>query len=439
MTTTPDVASFLPQLKEDYKDEINQLAESCGFLAQLEQDNDSVVGEHARYALHTRRSPAVGSSDGSLPQAGRQGYEMLIIPVRRHYARVQFPEWLQAAMATQKGSFAVDGMASEMSHVVSDFRRRMNRQSWGTADGVIAVCGTTSNSTTVVLAADTTETQMQQLTGDGQAIRIDIGTVASPKLKASYVEILDFDDTPGAMTITISGSAITTSGSHRIFAAVSPLVSEGGASNGNGRMDDGQHVLTGVQSAVDNGDLYNITASDVPVYTSRVIGADGDDRAWSEAVLNRAINTANKQSDLSIDLLLCNSNIFEEAVNDQRAQRRNVDTIALKGGVEGIVWGSVGQFNADTSQDPDAAADRQRVLGWERDCPNNRVYGIASESVKLLQMGGGPNWANPDGNVQSRVPNADETEAYFRWYSELAWTRRNCNFVVKGLRESTIA
>jgi hypothetical protein len=112
---------------------------------------------------------------GTLPTAGYQGYAEERISLRYNYGRIQLSGPVIRAMKSDKGSFtrAVD---SESKGVVRDLKQDVERQLFGTSDGVIATCTTTTGSTTVVnLATTTTAVQMRQFRIN---MRVDIGTVA---------------------------------------------------------------------------------------------------------------------------------------------------------------------------------------------------------------------------------------------------------------------
>lgn len=417
---TPTWASVLDALKEDYKDEITQLPERVFMLAQLKKNSDDVVGRRARHVIQTSRGTGHGSRQpgGTLPEASRAGWKAVNIPVRMHYVVVQFPRHLMKAMSKDRGTF-IDGIDREMQDGLTGARMRLNRQSWGTSDGVIATCGTTSASTTVVLATTTTETQLRHL----ENAKVDIGTVADPDLIASGRTISSVDYTN--KTVVVSGAAVTTSSSHRLF-----WYGEGGASDDSGDENDGQSVLTGATDAIDDTNvLHTLDPATYTVWKSRVYSNSGTDRAWSESLVNRAIHRGESDSDSTIDLLVSNFWVWEEAANDMRAMRRNVDSVRLKGGAVGIPW----TLSGSSVDGP--GEETSTYLAWERDCPQKKLFGIASEDIVLYQMSD-EEWVDDDGSILSRVPNQDEFEAYLAWYAELGWKRRNSMFVIEDLAEA---
>jgi hypothetical protein len=427
---TPAWSSVIDALKEDYKDEVEQLPDSCMILAQLEHNSDDVQGRRARHVAHISRNSGVGARDisggATLPTAGRQGWKAVNIPVRGNYVRVQFPRSLMQAMRSDRGSF-VRGISVEMDLGLKDSRRDLNRQVWGTSDGVIATCGVTAAANVVVLATTTTLTQLRQIFFEGGGL-VDIGTVANPVLRTTTPRNVTAIDEVN-LTITIDGAAITTAGTDRVFRA-----GAGGASTNTGDVGDGQKELTGLQTVVSTTTiLHTIDPASVPIWKSRVYNnpaGAGTNRAYSEQLVNRAIHRAESESGELIDLLCCNFFVQEAIAADMKAMRRNMDTIALKGGYSGIAWGTAGQMGTNGGQGPST----QTAIVWENDCPQNRIYGLATSELVLYQMGTAE-WADDDGSTLSRVPNQDEFEAYLAYYGEVGAKRRNAHFVVNDLTE----
>ena len=141
-------------LKEDYQPAMReQLNNTVQFLAQIERNSKDVEGRRAVLSLHVKRNSGVGARQdgGSLPSAGAQGYAEERVPLRFNYGRIQISGPTLRAMKSDEGSF-VRALDSETKGVVTDLRRDVNRQLFGTSDGVIAATDVTAGSTTVVLS-----------------------------------------------------------------------------------------------------------------------------------------------------------------------------------------------------------------------------------------------------------------------------------------------
>lgn len=407
-------------LKEDYKDLRDTLNNASVLLSQVQWSTDGLEGRRALHAVRVARNSGIGAraDNGTLPTAGNQSYINVGVPTRYLYGRITLTGPVIAAMASDTGSF-VRALQSEMDGLKNDLAPDTNRQAWGSADGVIAVCGTTTTSTTVQLATTTTATQMRQLgAGDGGGMVVDIGTVANPTTIASARTVTSYDT--ANKTITISGATVSTTSSHRVFRS-----GNGGASSGTGLPNDGQVELTGIQAIVANtGVLHGIDPSTYDVWKSYV-DSTGTNRAISENLIDKAIQQVETQSGKTPDLLVSNYGVSRAISNLLKTLRRINDTVELQGGYKGIAWSTL---TASNVSGPTA-------LIVDRDCPENSLYGINTKDlVQYVQEDWG--WMDQDGAVLSRVSNTDAYEATYRSYRELAAKLRNSHFVIKDISEA---
>lgn len=409
-------------LKEDYKGFGDLINQKFFILSQVDKDSDNVQGRRAIHAVHVSRNSGVGAraEGGTLPTAGQQGYQDTYVPMRYNYGSIKLSGPVISAMSSDRGSF-VRAVSSEMDGLELDLRRDVNRQIWGTSDGVIATCGTTNTSTTVQLAATTTATQMRQLWADGGSV-VDIGTVASPTSVASARTVTAYD--PANLTITISGAAIsTTNNTTKVLRA-----GAGGATSNSGTFGDGQSELTGLQTIVnDSGTLHGIDSSSYPIWKAYVDSNSGTNRAVSETLVNKGIQEINIASGGNIKAIVGSPGVSRAIANLMTSIRRNVDRVDLKAGYSGIAW--------TTPLEGMSGASQPAVL-WDRDCPGNAAYLLDFDAlVNYVQEDWG--WADLDGSVLSRDPNGtDAWLAFYRRYHEMACNNRNKLGVIKDLTEA---
>ena len=409
-------------LKEDYKDLREQLNQSTFMLSQIETNTDDVVGLRAKLAIHRGRSSGVGArgDGGTLPTAANQGYSEVDVPLRFQYGRVQITGPTIAAMSKDRGAFT-RAVKSEMDGIRNDLRRDVNRQVWGTSNGVIARCGTTSNSTTVVLHADTTAVQGRQLK-DGSFL-VDIGTVADSDLRTVTArEVSAVVTTAGSMTFVVSGAAITTASTDYVFRAGS-----GGATDGSGMVGDGQFELTGLQTIVDSGtEVFNLNGATIAAWNSTVDSNSGTTRSVSENLVNKNVQTVEIESGQQVKLLVGSDGVSRAISNLLTSTRRNIDNVELEAGYSGIKWSTV--LEGTASNGPIA-------LVYDRDAPSNRLFGLSTDQLVEF-VGEDWGWMDQDGAVLSRVANADAYEATYLKYHELATRQRNAHFVIEDLTEA---
>ena len=415
-------ANLLDVLKEDYQPALReQLNQEFFILAQVEKNTTQFEGRRAVHAIHVTRNSGIGNrgDGGTLPSAGNQGYKQVKIPVRRIYGVGKVSRSLMKAMKSDRGSF-VRALTSEMDGLKRDAARDVNRQIWGTSDGVIAACGATSASTTLQLATTTTETQILQAFADG-GMKIDVGTVASPTSEYTGLTVSGYDLTN--KTITVS-SAVTTTTSHRIF-----RTGNGGASDDSGDEDDGQLELTGLQDIVDDTSvLHTLDPASVLSWASYESGNSGTNRNWTESGAVSVAQNVEKRSGKQVDLIVSGDGVWR-AVQAFYAQRnRTLDPVEMKGGYFGVRFGAAGEMRRP-NQSP-------KAMAWERDCPENRQFFLSSECLVEHRL---TDWefVDEDGDVLSRSATTDDFEFRLASYRELGCTQRNAHGVYEDLNQAS--
>jgi hypothetical protein len=411
-------------LKDDYKEYLDNLNEANFILSQVETRKDTVQGRIARHAVHLGRSSGVGArAEGStLPTAANQSYATVPVPVRYVYGRIQLSGPTIKQAVTDRGAF-IDALDAEMEGIKKDAMKDVNRQLWGTSNGVIAQCGTTSAATTVVLASTTGSTALRQLFFDGGMV-VDIGTVAAPTTVASARTITSVDETN--KTIAISGAAVTTSSSHFVFRS-----GAGGASSNTGQPGDGQVELTGLQTMVDDtAVLHTIDPSSQPKWKSYVNSNSGTNRSITETLITGSIMKTLTNSGKKPSLLVSAEGVNLAISNLLLSLKRNMEQTNLKGGYAGIQF-----YSPSVSGKGDEAPT---ALYADFDCPNNRLYGINPDVLVYHQVGDGFQFMDLDGAVMNRKPDVDAYEATLYAYGELACKQRNAHFVIKDITEVSI-
>ena len=411
-------------LKDDYKEYLDNLNNANFILSQVETRKDTVQGRIARHAVHLGRSSGVGAraENGTLPTAGNQAFATVPVPVRYVYGRIQLSGPTIKQAVTDRGAF-IDALDAEMEGIKNDAMKDVNRQLWGTSNGVIAQCGTTTAATTVVLASTTGSTALRQLFFDGGMV-VDIGTVASPTTVASARTITSVDETN--KTIAISGAAVTTSASHFVFRS-----GAGGASSNTGQPGDGQIELTGLQTIVDDSAvLHTINPSSQPKWKAYVNSNSGTNRSITETLITGSIMKTLTNSGKKPSLLVSAEGVNLAISNLLLSLKRNMEQTSLKGGYAGIQF-----YSPSVSGKGDEAPT---ALYADFDCPNNRLYGINPDVLVYHQVGDGFQFMDLDGAVMNRKPDTDAYEATLYAYGELACKQRNAHFVIKDITEVSI-
>jgi hypothetical protein len=153
---TQTVATADAVLKDLYVGPIvEQLNYKTYLLDQIERDSDHIdhTGRRAIVPVHTGRNRGRGSRGdaGTLPVAGAQTWADAIIPIRYHYSGIEVSDGAIEASQSNEGAF-VNLLDAETKGVAQDIRKDVNRQVFGTGDGVLAtVAATATTQATITL------------------------------------------------------------------------------------------------------------------------------------------------------------------------------------------------------------------------------------------------------------------------------------------------
>lgn len=400
-----DLASASGVLKEFYLPAIrNQINNKVILLEQVERGAEHVEGEEWVMSLHTSRNPGVGAraEGGTLPTAGRQGYTKARGPVYTNTGRFEVTVQAIKAMASDAGSYtrAVD---SQSKSLTNDCCRNLNRQLFGTSNGVVATCGASGPSDVVQLDADSFDSTMRQFF---IGMLVDVGTVANPVSIASAREIEAVST--ANKTITISGADVTVTSAAFVFVAGS-----GGAIGG-----DGQKEVTGLQSIVaETGTLFNVNPATYPQWAATVLDNGGTVQPVTEELFEEAQDEADIASGEEIDLFMCSYPVYRGFGDSMKTQKRFPGTIDLKGGHKALDVTSGGKTCG---------------LTRDRDCPDEYAFGLNTEHLKSPEMSDWE-WLDIDGNVLRVVDDKLNAESTLFKMHDLITDMRNSHVLIKDL------
>lgn len=392
-------------LKEFYLAPVReQLNNAVKTLAQFEKNYEDIVGKRAYVPIHVSRNSGIGAraDGGSLPTAGNQGYEDSLVTLKHQYARIKVTGPTIRASARDEGAF-IRAVDSEMKGAVNDLKRDINRQVFGTSNGKIAQCGTTTTSTTIVLNSSATATQLRQLE---VGMVIDIGTVASPTTIAGSVTIQSIDRT--AKTMVVSGSNVSTTSSHFIFRA------------GNGGDSSSQKEITGLQTQIaSSGTLFDVDPSTYDVWVSTVSSNSGTNRQLTEDLIQNLADDVEIASGSTPSLWVGSYGVVRSFGGLLATQKRFVNTVALKAGWSGI----------ELNTGAEGAA-----FAKDRDCPANTAFAISPDKFVEYRMAN-YDWADYDGRSLRNVAGEDAWEAFLVIDHEFATSQRNAHGVLQDISE----
>ena len=395
-------------LQEDYQPLVReQINNDIPILTYVEKNTKDTDGRRAVLSLHVTRNSGVGNraEGGTLPTAGNQGFAEERVPLLSIYGRGQLTGQLLRSADSNSAAFerALDG---ENKRIVNDVKRDVNRQVWGTSDGVIAQSALTTSSLQVFLASSASgattaasDVQFRQLE---VGMLVDIGTVAAPTLKTS------------ANAITASGGSGTAADPYYIIltAVATTTGTDFIFRSGNGGSGVSQKEVTGLQSIVDStGTLFNISPTTYPVWKSIEMSNSGTNRQISETLMAQCVQEINIASGTWPNLGVTHHGVFRAYANTLLGLKRFNNTVSLKGGyAQGIPFIGGG--------------GNEIPIVTDRDAPANSMYFLNTDHLVEFMMS---DWEfmQEDGSVLSRVANADAYEFVLFKYMEVATDQRN--------------
>lgn len=392
---------YLPAVRE-------QLNNKCQLLAQLEKNTEDCEGEEAVMSLHVSRTGSIGAraEGGTLPTYSNQEYTKARFPLRTQTGRIKVSVQAIKALKSNRAAFerAVD---SEMKRIKNDLARDVNRQAFGTSDGKIATCGTTTASTTVTLATTTTAVQMRQFYVNQL---VDIGTIAEIEAQSAGTNQIGARVTgvdASARTITVA-AAVTTDSNDFVFVA---------GAGGNG---DEQKELTGLQTIVDSsGTLFSVNPSTYPAWASYE-DVPGTDRTPAESVFEEAMDETEIASGEEIDIWFTTHGVRRGFAAQLTALKRFTNTVDLKGGYKGLEV---------------AAGSKSAAMAVDRDCPAKTAFGLNSAHlIEFVEQDW--EWMDEDGAILNRVQNELAYEATIYKIHELGTDMRSAHAKVGALTEA---
>lgn len=388
LTTIADV------LKTQYgpviQDQINQ---QTILLNRLNKNSESYNGKNFTVPIHVSRNEGVASvAEGSaLPTFGSQGFTSAIIPVKLSYGRIQISGPSISASRTNEGAFT-KVLEMEMKGLVKDIKANQNRQTFGDGSGVLATCGTTSNSTTVV----TTGTAKLRI---GQRIDVLVTSDGTTSTGAVGRTVSAID--AGGLNFTISGAAITTDGTFSVYAASSRNAEPMGLAG-----------IVATTDTVTNG-LHGVAVASYPVWKSTVTASGG---ALTELMMQKLMDDISIAGNGETSAIYTSYGVQRAYTELLTSQRQFVNTMKLDGGVEALA------FN-------------KKPMFADKDCPTGLMY-FLDESMLENEILSDWDWMDEGTGMLEKVAGYDAYEAIYRRYGELACLSRNSHGKLTGITEA---
>jgi hypothetical protein len=369
-------------------------------LAKNEKDVEGDLA-NAKIPIHKSRNHGIGAraEDGDLPEAGSQGYTETKVPMRYLYGRIKVTGQIMKAAKSNKGSF-VRAVQSESQGLQRDLGRDENRMLFRAGTGILATCGTTSNSTTVQLAAGTDMRWFEP----GMIVDILVGSTGATISNGSEVTIVTVDKTNKRFTVAAN---VTTDSTHRVYRSGSRNAEIMGLDGIVNNIDpddvDGSNLGTA-------GGLQGILASGNTFWQSTVKPMGGPlDFDYMQEVLDTVDNESGEEP----TLIVCQSGVRAEYVKQLLPDVRYTGPAKkLDGGFSAVAY---------------TGGSKEIPIVIDRDCyPATTMYFLNENLLSFYRLQDW-DWMDEDGAILCRIPDKDGYEATLYCYKELGTSARNAH------------
>jgi hypothetical protein len=374
---------------------VSQLGVDNELIDRVEKTSKYTVGEYAVVPTKTARpggttfAPNTGSSALNAAGSTTIGQPQYSLTYRYQPVKIEHAAIVSTA---GKASAVANVIDTEMENAVEELKTQISRELYGNGDSLIAQCGTTSASTTVVLNATTgQDALLRQWLHPGSVI--DIGTTGSESTIAADVSITSVTKSTTSPSIVISGSAVTTSSSHYVSIA---------------------NARSGATSYEANG-LSNV------ISTSASLGGVSAGGQWQAATVDSSTTT------LTLDAMLA----VQEAIM-QETGTINVDVLTSFHQMRNFynLFQNQVRFQSDSAIEAgntDAIKWNGMTVRGQYHCPSSKMFFVNFEDLLLVTGSNGLHWLDEafgSGNRLSNNPNTTAFTGTLSYPLNLAATRR---------------
>lgn len=380
-----------PRIEKQYVDELTA-------LKRIERTSEGVVetvgGKYVDFPIKVRRNTGIGNrqENEQLPNAGRQGYAEVHVPLYYAYGRTRITGQTMELAETNYQAFA-SAMDEEMDGVKDDRLDDDARQVYG--DGTGLLTGVTADGANTVTVTTT------QYLEEGE--RIDILVIATGAVLAADREIT-----------SIVGNVVTYDG-----ADVAAVAGTHGLYRQGNYTAAAQREVTGFGKIIDNDTpLHGVDPATQKKWAANVNESVGVPRALSEGLMIQVVDQIRIAGGGRPTVIFAGLGVRRSYFNLLVQQRRITDTKEFAGGFSGLSF-SHGQ-EIPVVDDPKS--------------PPNQMLFVSEPKVKVYRNK--PyHFADADGNVLKWVTNYDSWEALLKQYWEIGTSQRNAHGVLRDLIE----
>ncbi len=371
---------------------VEQLNYKTYLLDQIERDEEHVdhTGRRAVIPVHSGRNRGRGSRGdaGTLPTAGVQSWQDAIVPIRYHYQSMEVSDGAIEASTSNEGAF-LNILDAETKGLANDFRKDINRQVFGTGDGVLA--NVAASSTTL----PTITLDSVQYVAVGDPVDVLVASSGATSTGAAGTSIVT--RTGGSTKTVVLATTVTVDLTFSVYVAGNRANEMDGLRN----IASTSRTLHSINSGTAGNEFWNAQVSNVGSAAASLAVA-------GESSFEQLADNIGLTGQGEVQVFLTSRGIRRRLADTYQSQKRFNDAQAVNvhGGYSAIMVNEI----------PVVADD---------DCPRTWAFGFDKSAFRWFQQtspgwmerGGGGIFHLKDGSTAgSKVAS---WSAYFRWYAVL--------------------
>jgi hypothetical protein len=367
---------------------VEQLNYKTYLLDQVERDSDHIdhTGRRAIVPVHGGRNRGRGSrgDGGTLPVAGTQDWDDAIIPIRYHYTAIEVTDGAIEASQSNEGAF-INVLDAETKGASQDLRKDLNRQVFGTGDGILAsVAATATTQQTITLDS-------VQYIAVGDPVDVLVASTGAGSQTGLTVTARAGGTTK---TVTLS-SSVTVDLTHALYVAGSRAKEMDGLRNMIGTVN---RTLHSINSSTAGNEFWNPQVSNVGASAASTSVA-------GETSFEVLADNVGLTGQGEVEVFLTSRGIKRRLADTYQSQKRfnDAQAVSIHGGYSAVMVNEVPVISDD-------------------DCPRTWAFGLDKSAFRWFQQSS-PGWMEKDGGVFHLKPAATAGQheavwqAYFKWYA----------------------
>lgn len=377
---------------------VEQLNYKTYLLDQVERDSDHIdhTGRRAIIPVHAGRNRGRGSRGdaGTLPTAGVQVWADAIVPIRYHYTAIEVSDGAIEASQTNEGAF-INILDAETKGAAKDLRKDLNRQVFGTGDGVLASVAATAT-TQQAIALDSV-----QYIAVGDPVDV---LVRSTGATGTGVVGATVTARAGGTTKTITlSSSVTVDLTYGVYVSGSRANEMDGLRNiaASGR------TLHSINSATAGNEYWNGQVRNVGSSSSALAVA-------GETAFELLADDVGLTGQGEVEVFLTSRGIRRRLADTYQSQKRfnDAQAVNIHGGYSAIMVNEIPVISDDD-------APRTWAFGFDKDA----FRWFQQASPGWMEKGGGGVFHLKDGSTAGTKQAV--WQAWFRWYASFGCVAPN--------------